>query len=152
MATASSASLTWGHAASASEWTAIERMPSARQARITRRAISPRLATRTLCSTSSGRLGGGGGDGLERGDPPARVGRSPAEQQRDRLADAVDAQLHQTLLADPRARDDPMPPALRAAEPIFQIRAEHDAGGEPVACPRRVALGQRLAEGQQRRG
>src|SRR4051812_3521714 len=48
MQTASSANLTWSAPVSASEWTATVRMPSARQARRTRMAISPRLAMRTF--------------------------------------------------------------------------------------------------------
>ena len=47
MATARSASRTNGASASASEYTATVPMPSRRQVRKTRRAISPRLATRT---------------------------------------------------------------------------------------------------------
>ena len=49
--TASSAACTWGASQSASEATAIVRMPSRRQVRMTRRAISPRLATRTDANT-----------------------------------------------------------------------------------------------------
>src|SRR5271167_2184370 len=52
MWTASSASRTWTAAASASEYTATVLNPSSRQARITRTAISPRLAIRTLANTS----------------------------------------------------------------------------------------------------
>ncbi len=48
MATASSAMRTWTALRSASEWTATVRKSSSRQARITRQAISPRLAMRTL--------------------------------------------------------------------------------------------------------
>jgi uncharacterized protein YndB with AHSA1/START domain len=54
MATASSAMRTWTAPASASEYTATVRRSSSRQARITRQAISPRLAIRTLVI----RLGG----------------------------------------------------------------------------------------------
>src|SRR5213083_714507 len=46
-ATAESAARTWGASRSASEYTATASSPSSWQARITRRAISPRLATRT---------------------------------------------------------------------------------------------------------
>src|SRR5262249_55110754 len=48
MRTASSASATCGASASASEKTATLEMPMARSVRKTRRAISPRLATRTF--------------------------------------------------------------------------------------------------------
>ena len=46
--TASSASSTWSDSRSASEKTATVAMPSSRQARMTRTAISPRLAMRTF--------------------------------------------------------------------------------------------------------
>src|SRR5512145_3187982 len=105
MATAWSASATWGQPASASEWTAMARMPSARQARITRRAISPRLATRTLASTRSG-----GADGLDAGhvegvDAPALRAPRPARGQGRRKRGSVEAELHEELLADARDRD-----------------------------------------------
>ena len=48
MQMASSAKRTWSDSASAVEWTATVAMPSSLQARITRRAISPRLAMRTF--------------------------------------------------------------------------------------------------------
>ncbi len=47
MRTDSSAARTWGEAQSASENTATVRMPRRAHVRITRRAISPRFATRT---------------------------------------------------------------------------------------------------------
>src|SRR6266550_2446002 len=52
MRRASSASLTWRALRSASEYTATVRTPSSRAVRITRHAISPRLAIRTLPNTS----------------------------------------------------------------------------------------------------
>src|SRR6267142_416397 len=52
MRRASSASLTWRALRSASEYTATVRTPSRRAVRITRHAISPRLAIRTLPNTS----------------------------------------------------------------------------------------------------
>src|SRR6267378_2623510 len=52
MRRASSARLTWRALRSASEYTATVRTPSARAVRITRHAISPRLAIRTLPNTS----------------------------------------------------------------------------------------------------
>src|SRR6267143_4607380 len=52
MRSASSARLTWLALRSASEYTATVRMPSRRAVRITRHAISPRLAIRTLPNTS----------------------------------------------------------------------------------------------------
>ncbi len=53
MRTATSASATWRAPASASLNTATERIPMARNVRITRTAISPRLATRTVSKTLS---------------------------------------------------------------------------------------------------
>src|SRR2546427_3572975 len=83
MATASSASATNGHARSASEYTATDRIPSERQARMMRRAISPRLATRTLESKDSG-----GGrrvprDEVHRRPAPARLPPRPADGAHD---------------------------------------------------------------------
>ncbi len=48
MGYASSAIRTWSDARSASEYTATAAMPISRSVRMTRTAISPRLATRTL--------------------------------------------------------------------------------------------------------
>src|SRR4051812_16678864 len=57
MHTAWSANFTCSASASTVEWTATLSMPSSRQARITRRAISPRLATRIFLNSSGmGRL------------------------------------------------------------------------------------------------
>src|SRR5215475_14181208 len=52
MHTASSAKRTWSAVASAVECTATVRTPSSRQARMTRRAISPRLAMRIFLNIS----------------------------------------------------------------------------------------------------
>ena len=52
MQIASSAKRTWSDSASAVEWTATVASPSSLQARITRRAISPRLAMRTFLNMS----------------------------------------------------------------------------------------------------
>src|SRR5882724_8718581 len=54
MHTASSAKRTWSEPASASENTATVAIPSSRQARMTRMAISPRLAINTLRNMASG--------------------------------------------------------------------------------------------------
>ena len=51
MHTASSAKRTWRASASAVECTATVRMPSSRQARMIRSAISPRLAMRIFLNT-----------------------------------------------------------------------------------------------------
>src|SRR5687768_15028227 len=64
MHTASSAKRTWSALASAVECTATVAIPSSRQARMTRRAISPRLAIRTFlntgaCSPRAARRSGG---------------------------------------------------------------------------------------------
>ena len=56
MHTASSAKRTCSASASASEWTATVRMPSSRQARMTRRAISPRLAMRIFLNIGAAAL------------------------------------------------------------------------------------------------
>src|SRR3954465_15478918 len=48
MHTAWSANLTWSASASAVEWTATDSSPISRHARITRSAISPRLAIKTF--------------------------------------------------------------------------------------------------------
>jgi hypothetical protein len=61
MRTATSAAVTCGDDASASEYTATDRMPSRRRVRITRTAISPRLATSTVSNTVRALLGDGGG-------------------------------------------------------------------------------------------
>src|SRR5436190_1084352 len=47
----SSAKRTWRASVSAVEWTATDRRPMSRQARITRSAISPRLAMSTFLNT-----------------------------------------------------------------------------------------------------
>src|SRR5689334_22728768 len=52
MQTASSANLTCSASASAVEWTATDLRPISRRQRITRSAISPRLATRTFLNFS----------------------------------------------------------------------------------------------------
>src|SRR6476469_3885849 len=49
--TSSSAKRTWSDSRSASEYTATVSSPSSRQARMTRKAISPRLAMRTFLNT-----------------------------------------------------------------------------------------------------
>jgi hypothetical protein len=51
MCTDSSANLTTADSASAVEYTATDLIPSSRQARATRRAISPRFAMRTFSNT-----------------------------------------------------------------------------------------------------
>src|SRR4249920_3762787 len=55
MRTASSAIATCGACASASEWTATVAIPIRRAVRITRQAISPRLAIRSLANISGSR-------------------------------------------------------------------------------------------------
>src|SRR5262245_58878687 len=54
MQTFSSAKRTWSASTSADECTATDLMPSSRHARITRNAISPRLAMRTFLYTRRG--------------------------------------------------------------------------------------------------
>ena len=53
MQTASSAKRTCSESASAVEWTATVPMPSSRQARMTRSAISPRLAMSTFLNMAA---------------------------------------------------------------------------------------------------
>jgi len=89
MATASSASATNGHARSASEYTATDRIPSERQARMMRRAISPRLATRTLDSTGSGGARRVHGDEVRRRRAPAVLAGRPADGKHDRAVRAL---------------------------------------------------------------
>src|SRR4051812_40926020 len=71
MQTLSSANRTCSALASAVEWTATVATPSSRQARMTRRAISPRLAMRTFLNTPVS----DGAEGLE-----SASGRVDAEQ------------------------------------------------------------------------
>src|SRR5512144_2560928 len=56
MHTASSAKRVWSASVSDSLWTATVATPSSRHARITRRAISPRLAMRTFLNTGRSAL------------------------------------------------------------------------------------------------
>src|SRR5579875_928994 len=72
MRTASSASRTCGRSASASEYTATVRIPIRRAVRITRRAISPLLATSTESSTSPAYLPGGRASRPRRASRPGR--------------------------------------------------------------------------------
>src|SRR6267154_616802 len=73
MWTASSAASTWGECASASEYTATASRSSSRQPRMIRRAISPRLATRTRFI------------GTLQGDVPVLLGRIPVALGLERL-------------------------------------------------------------------
>src|SRR5262245_8372593 len=102
MATASSASATKGHARSASEYTATDRMPSERQARMMRRAISPRLATRTLESKGSGEMGRVDRAEVEARRPPATLVRHPPGDDHDRAVRALESDLHQSVAAHAR--------------------------------------------------
>src|SRR5580692_5817580 len=80
MGTASSASRTYGRSASASEYTATVLIPIRRAVLITRRAISPRLATSTESSIPPaywGRQGDGGGGSAARGTAFGGVSRPP---------------------------------------------------------------------------
>src|SRR5688572_28467953 len=101
MHTSSSAKRTCRLSRSASEYTATVWMPSSRQARITRSAISPRLAIRTFLNMSGGRRPWVGWQGVakheggvERGWTGARSGvRVVLERVPARVARARDA-LH----------------------------------------------------------
>src|SRR4030095_8998643 len=70
---------TWSASRSASENTATELMPCSRQARITRTAISPRFATRTLLIFIAPSRGP---RGLSRGDLEAREEIGDLERRR----------------------------------------------------------------------
>src|SRR5687767_1202401 len=72
MQTSSSANRTCSDSRSASEYTATVWMPSSRQARMTRSAISPRLATRTFLTIPVAALRGG----VLLESAPARVARA----------------------------------------------------------------------------
>ena len=74
--TATSATRVCSAPASASEWTATERTPIARSVRITRTAISPRLATRTVSNivTAPDRTNGSSRRGERRAEPRFRCG------------------------------------------------------------------------------
>src|SRR5688572_5745053 len=69
MHTSSSAKRTWSDSRSASEYTATVCIPSSRQARMTRRAISPRFAIRTFLNMASE----GSGNHVLRDRVPRRV-------------------------------------------------------------------------------
>src|SRR6267378_4017197 len=72
MPTATSASLTWRASASASLNTATERIPMVRSVRMTRTAISPRLAIRTVSNAISSHPEHAIGNRLERRLPDDR--------------------------------------------------------------------------------
>src|SRR5438445_7954008 len=100
MATARSASRTCGQSASASEYTATARMPRVRQARMMRRAISPRLAIRTLDSKGSGGRGRLHGDDVEHRRAPAALGEHPARRERDGAVGPFQTQLDQAMTTE----------------------------------------------------
>src|SRR5262249_8631346 len=99
MQTDSSALRTWRASWSAVEYTATVSSPSSRQARITRSAISPRLATRTL-RTRSGRLGGLEGDDVRPRVDEALVLDQELRDDALRLADDLVEALHDLDQAD----------------------------------------------------
>src|ERR1700737_719428 len=119
---------------------------------MTRRAISPRLATRTACRTGSGGLGGGSDDRLERGDAPAGAGGHPAEQQGDARGVAGESELRQAMLAHAREGHHAMAAAARGEQALLQIPAGRGGGVEPPASAAYIAGGERLAEGVEGRG
>src|SRR5262245_52970771 len=120
MRTDSSASRTCGAAASASEYTATPAIPMSRTVRSTRRAISPRLATRTLRMRGTGASFTGLGNGLE--EPPRLAGRAGA--------------CYHTG-SDPRQA-----PVLRRRQPALRYE---DAARAPQPEPGRVDLRRRVA-------
>src|SRR5690606_30768936 len=87
-----------------SEKTATVRTPSSRQARITRSAISPRLAISTLRNISdlpaaALHLEGEVGGGLDPGGPQLELRGAGCVVERHLLADeAAAVQVHQTLI------------------------------------------------------
>src|SRR5690349_1082972 len=104
MQTSSSAKRTWSDSRSASEKTATVRIPSSLQARMTRSAISPRLAISTFRNMSDfpparagveGQIGGC----LDAGRPQRELRGIRREQRRALVADqAPTVQLHQALI------------------------------------------------------
>src|SRR5690349_21466079 len=104
MHTSSSAKRTCSDSRSASEKTATVRMPSSLQARITRRAISPRFAIRTFRNMSAlppGQPGVEGhvGGGLDSGCPQRELGGIGGVLHGPLLGDqAAPVQVHQALV------------------------------------------------------
>src|SRR4051795_12668965 len=96
MHTSSSAKRTCRLSRSASLYTATVRIPSSLQARITRRAISPRLAINTFRNTS----GPGHGKGFGRALPHFLLARRHAGDAEGELA-GVRRVVHRPLVADP---------------------------------------------------
>src|SRR5512137_3224301 len=101
MQTASSAKRTWSESASTVEWTATVPMPSSRQARITRSAISPRLATSTFLNMT-----------------PPRLGRLDAEE--------LLAELHRGRVQDEDLRDLPVHLGLDLVHELHRLDDAED--------------------------
>src|SRR5262249_45428412 len=138
--TASSASRTCGAAASASEKTVTLRMPMARRVLSTRRAISPRLATRTLWIRRTGASFTGVGAGRE--DPPAAgadLGRARRLAGWSRTRRRLAGQPRSCYQSDGDAR---RAPVLRRRQPA--VRYE-DAPRAAQSEPRHLDLRRRVA-------
>src|SRR5918999_6297307 len=110
-ASASSASRTCSASSSASEYTATVVRSSSRQARTTRRAISPRFAIRTFFMSG--------------GPPPG----SPVAQRGDVLSG-----LDEVLVLDEEARDHSIAVGLDLVEGLHHLdKPDHLPAGDPVA-------------------
>src|SRR5574341_1658901 len=146
MQMASSAKRTWSDSASAVECTATVEMPSSRHARITRRAISPRLAMRTFLNMEALPRG------LARNDAEERLaelhrGGVLDEDLGDRAVDLALDLVHQLHRLDDAER-------LALLHLLADVRERRGVGGgRPVERPderrgddgaRLVGLGLRL--------
>src|ERR1700754_804419 len=89
MWTATSASATWRAPASASLNTATDRIPIARSVRMTRTAISPRLAIRTVSKLTPSHPEHAVGDGLERSLSDNRKRKTENSSGVSRVDDAI---------------------------------------------------------------
>src|SRR5712692_8074932 len=150
MGTAWSASATKGQPASASEYTAIARTPSERHARMIRRAISPRLAMRTLENTASGGLSELRGGQIHRGGAPAGLRRRPACRDRESALLSLEADLHRARLADLAEGDEAVAPRRDALEHGLDELVPCGAGNEPSARYRRVSSHEGTAKSLER--
>src|SRR5574341_1588204 len=120
------------------------RMPRALKARKMRRAISPRLATRTLSSTLSGGLGLRDLDEIDVADPPAALALLPACVECDGAAGSLEPILHDAVAAQLREGRQMMPREADVLE-----RQQHGRVGRGVEEPAQtdtVAGDERIAE------
>src|SRR6266581_2944417 len=126
MQIASSARRTCRASWSAVEKTATLARPSSRQARITRSAISPRLAMRTLCIA------------------PARLARFEG--------DDVLARVHEILVLDQEAGDSPLRVALDLVEALHDLDEADDVAGLHLVALAHVRVGRGVRSPVERPG